>query len=147
MKKRGFEIVTGFEDEAVMPKRATAKSSGYDFATIEEVTIKPGETLLVKTGIKAYMLDDEVLKLYIRSSLGFKRNLRLANSVGIIDADYYNNPGNEGHIMVALHNFGTEYQVLTKGERIAQGIFEKYLTIDNDEQTANRVGGFGSTTK
>lgn len=147
MKKRGFEIVTGYEDEAIIPKRATAMSSGYDFATIEDVTIKPGETVLVKTGIKAYMLEDEVLKLYVRSSLGFKRNLRLANSVGIIDADYYNNEGNEGHIMIALHNFGKEYQVIVKGERIAQGIFEKYLTIDGDIESTKRTGGIGSTSK
>ncbi len=147
MRKRGFEIVSGYEDTAIIPKRATAQSSGYDFATVEEVTIKPGETILVKTGIKAYMLDDEVLKLYVRSSLGFKRNLRLANSVGIIDADYYNNEGNEGHIMVALHNFGKEYQVIVKGERVAQGIFEKYLVVDHDDQSATRTGGFGSTSK
>ncbi len=145
IKKRGFEIVTGFEDDAVLPVRGTAKSAGYDFATVEEVTIKPGETVLVKTGIKAYMFDDEVLKLYVRSSLGFKKKLMLANAVGIIDADYYNNSDNEGHIMVALHNYGKEYQVLVKGERVAQGIFTKYLVADNDTSKTVRAGGFGST--
>ncbi len=145
IKKRGFEVVTGYEDDAILPVRGTAKSAGYDFATTEEVTIKPGETVLVKTGIKAYMFDDEVLKLYVRSSLGFKKNLMLANSVGIIDADYYNNADNEGHIMVALHNYGKEYQVIVKGERIAQGIFTKYLVADNDDANETRGGGFGST--
>ncbi len=147
IKKRGFEKVTGFEDDAVLPKRATAKSAGYDFATTEEVTVKPGETVLVKTGIKAYMQDDEVLKLYVRSSLGFKKHLMLANSVGIIDADYYNNSDNEGHIMVALHNYGKEYQVIKKGERIAQGIFTQYQVADNDDTNTLRAGGFGSTSK
>lgn len=147
MKKRGFEIIKGFEDEAILPKRGTAKSAGYDFAATEEVTIKPGQTVLVKTGIKAYMLEDEVLKLYIRSSLGFKKNLMLANAVGIIDADYYNNVDNEGHIMVALHNYGSEYRVITKGERIAQGIFTKYLVADKDTASSLRSGGFGSTNK
>ncbi len=147
MKKRGFEIVSGYEEKAVLPKRATAKSAGYDFAIAEEITIKPGATVLAKTGIKAYMKDDELLKLFVRSSLAVKRNLILANATGIIDSDYYNNESNEGHILVALTNIGTEYQVLVKGERVAQGIFEKYLTVDNDEITAKRSGGFGSTNK
>ncbi len=145
IKRRGFEVVTGFEDDAIIPVRSTEKSAGYDFATIEEVTIKPGETVLVKTGIKAYMQDDEVLKLYVRSSLGFKKHLMLANAVGIIDADYYNNPDNEGHIMVALHNYGRDYQVIMKGERIAQGLFTNYLVTDTDTASAKRGGGFGST--
>lgn len=145
IKKRGFEIVSGYANDAQLPKRATAKSAAYDFATLEEVTIKPGQTVLIKTGIKAYMQDDEVLKLFIRSSLGFKKNLMLANSVGIIDADYYNNLDNEGHIMIAIYNYGKEYQVLTKNERIAQGIFEKYLIADGDDVKTIRGGGFGST--
>jgi len=144
MKKRGFERIINC-DEGIIPVRATAKSAGHDFSTIEEVTINPGETVLVKTGIKAYMLDDEVLNIYVRSSLGFKKKLRLANSVGIIDADYYSNPDNDGHIMVALHNFGTEKQILEKNERVAQGIFQKYLVTDDDKSEKERSGGFGST--
>ena len=87
MKSRGFERIIGCE-EGVIPVRATAKSAGYDFSTIEQVEINPGETKLVKTGIKAYMMNDEVLKIYVRSSLGFKKNLSLAHSVGIIHAGY-----------------------------------------------------------
>jgi dUTP pyrophosphatase len=130
----------------IIPVRGTKLSAGYDFSTLKEEIINPGETVLIQTGIKAYMLDDEVLKIYVRSSLGFKKNLRLANSVGIIDADYYSNENNDGHIMIPLHNFGKESQTLLKNERIAQGIFTKYLTVDEEEITeVERNGGFGST--
>lgn len=145
MKTRGFENVCNIEG-GVIPIRGTKLSAGYDFSTLKEEVINPGETVLIQTGIKAYMLDDEVLKIYVRSSLGFKKNLRLANSVGIIDADYYGNENNDGHIMIPLHNFGQEPQVLAKHERIAQGIFTKYLIVDNEEITeVERNGGFGST--
>ncbi len=144
MKSRGFEQIKDSK-LGIIPKRATAKSAGYDFHTVEQLTIKPGQTVLAKTGIKAYMLDDEVLKVFIRSSLGFKKNLRLANSVGIIDADYYSNIDNDGHIMIALHNFGTNIQNIEVDERIAQGIFEKYLVVDKDLAEGERDGGFGST--
>ncbi|MGL5021174.1 MAG: hypothetical protein ACRC5R_04055, partial [Mycoplasmatales bacterium] len=120
MKLRGFELIKDSK-EGIIPVRGTKKSAGYDFSTIQEETINPGQTVLVKTGIKAYMQDDEVLKVYVRSSLGFKKKIRLANSVGIIDADYYGNEGNDGHIMIPLHNFGLDVQILEKNERIAQG--------------------------
>ncbi len=142
---RKFEKVT-YIDNATLPVRGSALSAGYDFCTCEDVVIKPGEVVLVKTGIKAQMMDDEVLKIYVRSSVGFKQHIRLANSVGIIDADYYNNPDNEGHIMIPLHNFGTETRSFKVGDRIAQGIFEKYLVVDGDEVTSERTGGFGSTS-
>ncbi|MBL0701722.1 MAG: hypothetical protein JJV90_01235 [Spiroplasma sp.] len=144
MKCRGFEQIKDSK-LGIIPKRATAKSAGYDFHTIEDLIIAPGETVLAKTGIKAYMLDDEVLKVFVRSSLGFKKHLRLANSVGIIDADYYGNADNDGHIMIALHNFGTNVQNIEAQERIAQGIFVKYLIIDSDQAKGERDGGFGST--
>ncbi len=143
---RGFENISYIKG-GVIPTRATSKSAGYDFATVETVTINPGEVVLVKTGIKAYMPDNEVLQLFVRSSLGFKRHLRLANSVGIIDADYYNNPDNEGHIMIPLHNFGSTTQTIEANERIAQGIFSRYYTTDDDQTQTARSGGFGSTTK
>lgn len=142
---RGFEKVSYIND-VVLPIRATSKSAGYDLSIIEDIVIEPGQVIIAKTGLKAYMNDDEVLKIYIRSSLGFKKNLRLANSVGIIDADYYNNEDNEGHIMCALHNFGTKKQVLNKGERVAQGIFEKFLVVEDDQANGKRDGGFGSTS-
>lgn len=146
MKQRGFEQVTGY-DEAIIPVRGTSGSAGYDFCSYEEVTIEPNQTVMVKTGIKAYMLDDEVLQIYPRSSLGVKKHLRLANSVGIIDSDYYNNENNEGHIMIPLFNFGQELVVIAKGERVAQGIFSKYLITDTDQVSAKRSGGFGSTNE
>ncbi len=142
---RKFEKVT-YMPEAIIPTRGSKLSAGYDFSIAETVTINPGEVVLCKTGIKAMMQDDEVLKIYVRSSVGFKRHLRLANSVGIIDADYYGNEDNEGHIMIPLHNFGSEAQTLNKGERIAQGIFEKYLVVSDDQTDAQRTGGFGSTS-
>lgn len=146
MKQRGFEQVTGY-DEAIIPVRGTSGSAGYDFCSYEEVTIEPNQTVMVKTGIKAYMLDDEVLQIYPRSSLGVKKHLRLANSVGIIDSDYYNNENNEGHILIPLFNFGQELVVIAKGERVAQGIFSKYLITDTDQVSAKRSGGFGSTNE
>lgn len=146
MKQRGFEVVTGF-DQAIIPVRGTSGSAGYDFCSYEEVTIEPNQTVMIKTGIKAYMLDDEVLQIYPRSSLGVKKHLRLANSVGIIDSDYYNNENNEGHIMIPLFNFGNKPITISQGERVAQGIFSKYLITDIDQVSAKRSGGFGSTNE
>lgn len=141
---RGFEKVTGFDD-AIIPKRATMYSAGYDFSAYEDVVINENEIVLVKTGIKAFMEEDEVLKIYPRSSLPIKKGLTLANNVGIIDSDYYNNTNNEGHIMIMLRNFTSKPVQILKGERIAQGIFLKYLTTYNDEVNSQRDGGFGST--
>lgn len=146
MKQRGFEVVTGF-DQAIIPLRGTSGSAGYDFCSYEEVTIEPNQTIMIQTGIKAYMLDDEVLQIYPRSSLGVKKHLRLANSVGIIDSDYYNNENNEGHIMIPLFNFGNEPITIRQGERVAQGIFSKYLITDTDQVSVKRSGGFGSTNE
>lgn len=146
MKKRGFEIVSKFKDKDIkLPKRKTAGSAGYDFEAAVTVSLPPKKITFVTTGIKAYMEKDEVLQMYPRSSLCFKRNLMKANSVGIIDSDYYNNPDNEGEIMLLLYNFGDEEVTIKKGERIAQGIFIKYLSIDNDSTDIKRLGGFGST--
>ncbi len=144
---RGFEIAKGFEnDNITLPKRGTFKSAGYDFCAAKDTELLKGEVTLVPTGIKAYMQDDEVLQIYVRSSMAVKRHLMLANSVGIIDADYYNNEKNDGHIMIAIVNMGSEKQIIRAGERIAQGIFTKYLVTDCDEPTSNiRTGGIGST--
>lgn len=148
MKNRGFEIAKGFEQlKPLLPIRKTKKSAGYDLALLEKIQLNPGETKLAKTGIKAYMLEDEVLELYIRSSIAYKKKIVLANNVGIIDADYYNNEDNDGHIMLALINLSSEVVTFSKGEFIAQGIFKKYLTVDDDQVEFVRTGGFGSTTK
>lgn len=143
---RGFEKVS-YISKGVIPTRGSKNSAGYDFSTIEEIIIDKGDTIIVPTGIKAFMQEDEVLELYVRSSIGLKKKLMLANTVGIIDSDYYNNIDNEGHIMIALYNYGNEKVIIEKNERIAQGIFKKYFTTTNDTSNTQRNGGFGSTDK
>ena len=148
MKIRGFEKITQYRKvEFPMPARKTTTSAGYDICVPEDVALLPNRLVMVPTGIKAYMQPDEFLGVHIRSSIAVKKSVRLVNNVGIIDADYYNNPDNEGHIMLALVNTGAEPLLLQKGERIAQGIFYKYLVTDDDGTTEKeeRGGGFGST--
>ena len=150
MKTRGFEKVTKYmQVEFPMPERKTELSAGYDISAAEAVVLEPGKLVMVPTGVKAYMQAGEFLGLHIRSSMAVKKHLMLVNNVGIIDADYYNNADNEGHIMVALLNMGSEAVTIPQGERIAQGIFYNYLTVDDDDKVekAVRAGGFGSTGK
>lgn len=149
---RGFEIAKGWEDKNInLPKRSTKYAAGYDVEAAEDIVIpafKPGEKpTLVPTGLKAYMQDDEMLCLYNRSSNPKKKGLVLANSVGIVDKDYYGNSDNDGHIMYAFWNFKDEDIKVEKGERIGQAIFQKYLVADNDVAGGERTGGFGSTDK
>lgn len=147
MRKRGFEIISTYKDKNInLPSRKTAKSAGYDLEAGTDVLIEAGKTAIIPTGLKVYMLDDEYLGIHIRSSLAFKKHLNLINAQGIIDADYYNNPDNEGHIMIGIINFGTEDVQIKKGMRIAQAIFYKFLTVDDEilDDTI-RQGGFGST--
>ncbi len=151
-KIRGFEIAKGFEDkEITMPIRKTKASAGYDVCAAEDCTIlpfKPGDKpTLVKTGLKAYMPEDEYLMICNRSSNPGKKGLVLANSIGIIDADYYGNQDNDGHIMYAFYNVKNEPVEIKKGDAIGQAIFQKFLTVDNDTATGLRTGGFGSTSK
>lgn len=146
MDIRGFEVVSSFEDAQInLPQRTTAESAGYDIECAETVTINPGEVKIVPTGIKAFMAYNEFLAIHIRSSIGIKRHIMLANCIGIIDSDYYNNEDNEGHILLGLYNLGTEAVTLEKGERVAQGIFTKYLVANDDEANGIRRGGIGST--
>ncbi len=154
---RKFEFVnrmisTGYEMRETginLPIRKTKYSAGYDIEAAEDTIIpayKSGiKPTLVKTGVKALMQDDEVLLLYNRSSNPKKKNLILANGVGVIDKDYYGNPDNDGEIMFAFYNIGDEDITIKKGEAIGQGIFQKYLITDNDNSTGERIGGFGST--
>ena len=154
---RGFEICSAFQEHKIsIPKRSTKHSAGYDIEAAEDVTIpsiwklsikhdgqlKPA---FVKTGIKAYMQEDEALFLYNRSGNPIKRGLVMANSVGVVDSDYYNNADNEGHIMFAFYNFYPVDITIKKGERIGQGVFKKYLKADGDNAGQVREGGFGST--
>lgn len=149
-KKRGFEIAKGFEDANInLPIRSTKNSAGYDIEAAEDCVIpafKLGQKpVLVKTGLKAYMQSDEVLILANRSSNPGKKGLILANSIGVVDSDYYGNPDNDGHIMFAFFNFKDEDVEIKKGDRIGQGMFQKYLVTDNDVAEGERTGGFGST--
>ena len=151
-KIRGFEIAKGFEDKQInLPVRKTKYSAGYDIEAVEDTIIpsfkKGSNPTLVKTGLKAYMQDDEMLCLYNRSSNPKKKGLILANSVGIIDKDYYGNSDNDGHIMFAFYNIKEEDILIKKGEAIGQAIFEKYLIVDGDTAEGERTGGFGSTSK
>lgn len=151
-KLRGFEIAKGWEDKEInLPVRKTKYSAGYDVEAAEDIVIpslkKGMAPTLVKTGIKAYMAEDEVLMLYNRSSNPKKKGLILANGVGVVDKDYYGNPDNDGHIMFAFYNIKEEDTVIKKGDAIGQAIFQKYLITDDDNAEGERVGGFGSTNK
>ncbi|HEK9982982.1 TPA: dUTP diphosphatase [Streptococcus equi subsp. zooepidemicus] len=142
---RGFELVSGFTDTELLPKRETAHAAGYDLSVAEEISIAPGEIVLVPTGVKAYMQDGEVLYLYDRSSNPRKKGLVLINSVGVIDGDYYGNPANEGHIFAQMKNITDQTVTLAVGERIVQGVFMPFLIADGDQADGERTGGFGST--
>lgn len=151
-KERGFEIAKGFEDKEInLPIRKTKYSAGYDIEAAEDTIIpsfkKGAAPTLIKTGLKAYMKEDEYLMLCNRSSNPKKKGLVMANSVGIIDKDYYGNPDNDGHFMFSFFNIKEEDVVIKKGEAIGQAIFQKYLTVDNDRAEGERIGGFGSTSK
>lgn len=150
--KRGFKIAKGWENKNInIPKRQSTFSAGYDIEAAEQTTIPPftktKKPTLVKTGIKAYMEDDEYLMLANRSSNPLKKDLVLANGIGIIDKDYYENEENDGHIMFTFYNLSEQEIIIKKGERIGQAIFQKYLKIENDNITKTRTGGFGSTNK
>ena len=151
-KVRGFEVAKGYEDKEInLPIRKTKNSAGYDVEAAEDCIIpafKPGcKPTLVKTGIKAYMPEGEYLMLCNRSSNPGKKGVILANSVGIVDADYYGNPDNDGLIMYAFYNvFETDLEI-KKGDVIGQAIFQKYYVTDDDAAEGDRMGGFGSTSK
>lgn len=142
---RGFNVAKGYQD-IKLPERKTAASAGYDFYVAKTITIEPGQKALVETGVKAYMASDEVLKIYMRSSIAKNHDLQMPNHVGIIDADYYENETNDGAIFILVHNYGDVPITLEKNSRIAQGIFEKYYISDQEIKPKRpRKGGFGST--
>ena len=136
---RKFHVSNG-----VMPTRATKNSAGYDICVVnpEVVTIKPGETKIFDTGISVEMEPDDVFMIYSRSSVGIKRNLILSNCTPIIDSDFYPN-----EVKLAVTNVGEYAQIVDVNERIAQGIFMKYLLTDDDDAKEIRDGGIGSTNK
>lgn len=169
-----FEKVSRFADSDFgLPVRKTANSAGFDFEAAEDIVvpciwnltdipvnsnvprslsnvahwtktsgIKP---TLVSSGVKCIMEPDQYLELMVRSSTPLKYWLILANAPGIIDADYANNPDNEGEIFFQLINLSPFDIYLHKGDVIVQGIIKRYETIEDDSTTATRNGGFGST--
>ena len=172
MKKRGFEICKGYEDRDInLPVRKTKNSAGYDFEASEEVIIHSiwrsvfeniksiikGEKAdlafkptLVKTGIKSYFSEDEVLILANRSSNPGKKGLILANSIGVIDSDYYENEDNDGNIIFAFYNVFPFDITIKKHDIVGQGFFQNFLVADDDNllnTNETRKGGFGSTNK
>lgn len=151
MRKRGFEIVKGYEDKGItLPIRKTKHSAGYDIAAAEDVVIpsyKPGiKPTLIPTGLKAYCMEDEYFMLVNRSS-GPKKGLLMANSIGIIDSDYYGNVDNDGHFYFQYWNVSDHDLEIKKGDIIGQVIFQKFLITDDDKAEGIRTGGFGSTDK
>ena len=125
-----------------LPSRNSTNAAGYDFYLIKDIEIKPNEIIKIPTGVKAYFQPDEALFIIVRSSTGFKYNIRLVNQIGVVDADYYNNKDNEGHMFVKIQNEGTETAKFKAGDHIAQGIFINFLKTDSDnkieaERTSN----------
>ena len=152
--RRFEEVKEGFkkfpEVETRLPERADNQSAGYDFCSKEDYTLCPGEFHMFFTDVCAKMFFDNVLKIYTRSGNGIKRGIILKNNVGIIDASYYGNPDNYGNIGIGLINIGEKPFEVHIGDRIAQGIFERYLITDDDKfigkrNKSMRTGGFGST--
>ena len=142
---RGFELIRGYDGK--LPARGTPYSACVDFYACEDVILRPGTiSNVIPTGVKAYMKEDEGLLLYTRSSIAKKHGLRMSNSVGVIDADFYNNIDNEGHITFLYDNITDKEVKIAKHSRIGQGMFTKVLPINNVEVLSNeRVGGYGST--
>lgn len=145
-KEISREEAAGIYEDIILPVRGTAGSAGYDFKMPVSLTLKPGETAKIPTGIRARMENGWVLMVFPRSGLGFKYKLQLNNTVGIIDSDYFNSD-NEGHIFIKMTNDSNEGKTieLKKGDGFAQGIFVPFGLTEDDECTADRNGGFGST--
>lgn len=148
-KVRGFEIAKGWESKGIeLPRRSTAQAAAYDIAAAVDVTVPPFQPgiapAMIPTGLKAYCQPDECYLVLNRSS-GAGKGIVMANGIGLIDADYYNNPTNDGHFHVLVYNISGHELKIKKGDRIAQVIFQKFLTVDNDQASGVRQGGFGST--
>lgn len=141
---RDFARKTPMEYIVQLPSRATERSMGYDFYANDNYVVHPNEVVKVWTDVKAYMGEDEGLILNIRSSMGGK--WALINQQGWVDSDYVDNESNDGNIGFFLKNTTDKIQMISRGERIGQGMFVKYLVTDDDEPiNKSRKGGFGST--
>ena len=145
-KKENLDINIGYE-QIKLPKRATKCSAGYDIFSICDFELRPRQTILLPTGIKAQLDFDKYLLIVPRSGQGFKFKVQLYNTCGIIDSDYFNNEKNEGHIWVKLYNDSPEGHTLKvkQGDAICQGIISQYFVVDEDNVKTERNGGFGST--
>ena len=145
---RFFEVVKDEfrknEGEIKLPTRASEHSAGYDFYSPVDITIQPNESVLVWTDVKAHMYYDNVLLIFVRSSMG-KHPVVIANGTGIIDSDYYGNESTDGNIGFRLLNLGDEPYEIKVGDRIGQGVFVKYGTVKDDKASGERTGGFGSS--
>ena len=139
-----FETISTYPN-INLPKRATKGAAGYDFECAVDTICPAHQITLIPTGIKAQIDNGYYLQLAVRSSTPKKKGLILANSIGIIDEDYYNNPDNEGHIMFQVYNYTNNDVTISAGERIGQGVFIKYGLTDDDIVNNVRTGGFGST--
>lgn len=142
---RKFEVVKNCPFSVKLPERSTSGSAGYDFYTPNPFVIAPGQTLMVKTWVKAQMPKNNVLLLFERSSWGFKKQISIPNAVGVIDSDYYGNADNDGNIAFAFTNHGKEPIQVNAGDKIGQGIFLPFLLTDDDDASGDRTGGIGST--
>lgn len=141
--KKEFRTTDG---EIQLPIRSDIGSAGYDFVSPVDIVIPPNESRLFFTDVKAHMNEDEVLMLYVRSSMG-KIPVVIANGTGIIDSSYYGNHTNDGNIGLRLLNMSNENYIIHRNDRIGQGVFVKYLTVNNDNANGKRIGGFGSSGK
>lgn len=159
-KIRGFERISNeqlakdlsihpkeWDDSIEIPKRSTSKSACYDLKAVGNYNVEPGDVVKIPTGLKVYMPDNEVLLIFIRSSLASKHGITLVNNVGVIDADYYNNEDNEGHFWIVVRNDSDKTFEVNNGDRIAQAMFTEYKITDTDDAQGTRAGGFGSTGK
>ena len=143
------DILDWVKNNLSLPTRSAANSAGYDFVLPISVSIPAGEQVVIPTFIKAELDPDKVLEIYPRSSYGIKKGLMLANTVGVIDADYYNNEGNEGHILICLKNTSNNDVSLSVGDKFAQGVIKQFFVVEGDEygKGGTRVGGIGSSGK
>lgn len=168
-KTRGFEVCNEYKEKNIkLPERKTKCSVGYDIEAADDTLVpsiwkiifknfgkyitgsKDYEEIkptLINTGLKSYFLEDEILVLANKSSLPFKKGLVMANSIGIIESDYYGNESNDGHLMYSYYNFSPIDLNIKKGEVIGQAYFQKFLIADGDNATGKRIGGYGSTSK
>lgn len=146
---RRFEIVSdafrkNLDVEIKLPTRGSKNSAGYDFYSPVDAVIQPNEMVMIWTDVKASMYYDNALLIIPRSSMG-KHPIMISNTVGLIDSDYYGNESTDGNIGFRLFNLGTTPYEIKAGDRIGQGIFIKYGIVKDDNTTAERKGGFGST--